>query len=389
MVKRRFHIATEEEMREGRVTDVYFKRACAAIKARDADKEVVGEVRTRSLPDDLPWAVLVGIEEVANLLEGLGIQVWSLPEGTLFRAGDPVLTIKGPYTAFGHFETAFLGLICQASGIGTRAARCRLAAGDRALLSFGARRMHPALAPMIERACYIGGCDGVSTIAAADVMGISPTGTMPHALILILGDTLEAAWAFDEAVPPEVKRIVLIDTFKDEKFETLRVAEAMGDTLFGVRFDTPSSRRGDLYDLMEETRWELDLRGYDWVRFFASGGLNEYNIPDLNPLCDGYGVGTSLSNARTINFAFDIVEIEGKPFTKRGKKSGGKFLARCPACGASEVVYWKREPGDCECGEKREFLNEPLIEDGETVADLPSATEIRDYVLEQIEGLSL
>ena len=389
MTKRRFHIATEEELCGGKVSDVYFERTREALGERDADKMVVGEVRTRSLPDDLPWGVLAGVEEVANLLEGLDIQVWSLPEGTVFRAGDPVLTIKGPYTAFGHFETAFLGLLCQASGIATRSARCRLAAGDRTLLSFGARRMHPAIAPMIERACYVGGCDGVSTIAAADVMGIEPTGTMPHALILILGDTLEAAWAFDEAMPPEVKRIVLIDTFEDEKFETLRVAEAMDDKLFGVRFDTPSSRRGDLYDLMEETRWELDIRGYESVKFFSSGGLDEYNIPDLNPICDGYGVGTSLSNARTINFAFDIVEIEGKPFTKRGKKSGGKFLARCPTCGASEVLYWKRDPGRCECGEEREFLNECLIEDGKIVADLPSATEIRDYVLEQIEGLSL
>ncbi|MEA3407307.1 MAG: nicotinate phosphoribosyltransferase [Chloroflexota bacterium] len=389
MTKRRFHIATEDEIRGGQVTDIYFERARAAIRARDADKVVVGEVRARNLPGDLPWAVLTGIEEVANLLEGLDIQVWSLPEGTVFRAGDPVLTIKGPYTAFGHFETAFLGLMCQASGIATRAARCRLAAGDRILLSFGARRMHPALAPMIERACYVGGCDGVSTVAAADVMGIEPTGTMPHALILILGDTLEAARAFDEVVPPEVTRIVLIDTFKDEKFEALRLAEAMGDALFGVRFDTPSSRRGDLYDLMEETRWELDIRGYESVKFFASGGLDEYNIPRLNPICDGYGVGTSLSNAPTINFAFDIVEIEGEPFTKRGKKGGGKFLARCPACGASEVVYWKRDPGRCACGEEREFLNERLIEDGRIVADLPSATDIREYVLEQLKGLSL
>jgi nicotinate phosphoribosyltransferase len=389
MTKHKFHIATEEELCGGKVTDVYFERTREALTERDMDKMVVGEVRTRSLPGDLPWGVLAGVEEVANLLEGVDIQVWSLPEGTVFRAGDPVLTIKGPYTTFGHFETAFLGLMCQASGIATRAARCRLAAEDRTLLSFGARRMHPAIAPMIERACYVGGCDGVSSIAAADLMGIEPTGTMPHALILILGDTLEAARAFDEAVPPEVQRIVLIDTFEDEKFETLRVAEAMGDKLFGVRFDTPSSRRGDLYDLMEETRWELDIRGYESVKFFASGGLDEYNIPGLNPICDGYGVGTSLSNARTINFAFDIVEIEGEPFTKRGKKGGGKFLARCPACNASEVVYWRREPGRCECGEEREFLNECLIENGKIVTDLPSATEIRDYVLEQLEGLSL
>ena len=280
-------------------------------------------------------------------------------------------------------------MMCQASGVATKAARCRIAAEDRTVLSFGARRMHPALAPMIERACYVGGCDGVSTVLAAEIMGIPPTGTMPHALVLMLGDTLDAAWAFDQVVPPEVMRIVLIDTFADEKFETLRIAEAMGEKLFGVRFDTPSSRRGDLVELMREVRWELDLRGHQEVKLFASGGLDEESILELNPVCDGYGVGTSLANAPTVNFAFDIVEIEGVPVAKRGKRSGGKFLARCPACGLTEVVYWKDRPGRCACGSDRQSVSQLLIDGGRIVADAPSASELRAYVLGQLDGVTL
>src|SRR5437867_8571773 len=34
--------------------------------------------------------------------------------------------------------------------------------GTKTILSFGIRRAHPALAPMIDRACYIGGLDAVS-----------------------------------------------------------------------------------------------------------------------------------------------------------------------------------------------------------------------------------
>lgn len=386
---RRFHIATEEELHAGRVTDIYFERAREAIRARDADKVVVGEMRTLTLPEGWEWAVLAGVEEVVRLLEGLEISVWTLPEGTVFYPREPVLTIEGPYTAFGHMETEILGMICQASGIATRAARCRLAAGPRTLLSFGARRMHPAIAPMIERACYIGGCDGVSTVLAAEMIGLRPSGTMPHALILLFGDTLEAARAFDEVLGPEVKRIILIDTFLDEKFEALRVAEEMGERLDGVRFDTPSSRRGDLRELMEEVRWELDLRGFHKVKLFASGGLDERTIQELNPVCDGYGVGTWLANAPTINFAFDLVEVGGKPLAKRGKRSGGKFIARCPACGSREVIYWKKEPGRCHCGREREFLNRPLIVQGRVVAELPRAELIREYVLAQLEGLKL
>ncbi len=389
MSPRRFHIATEDEIASGIVTDVYFQRTEAALRARHADKRVVGEMRVTGLPEGWPWGVLAGVEEAVHLSDGLTVNVWMPPEGTVFHAGEPVLTVEGDYAAFGRFETIFLGLMCQASGIATRAARCRIAAGDRVLLSFGARRMHPAIAPMIERACYIGGCDGVSTILAADVIGIPPTGTMPHALVLLFGDTVEAAWAFHEAVDPAVSRIVLIDTFNDEKFEALRVAEAMGKELYGVRFDTPGSRRGNLRQILAETRWELDLRGYQHVKLYASGGLDEYSIADLNPVCDGYGVGTSLASAPTINFAFDLVEIEGVPMAKRGKESGAKFVAHCPACGRREVIYWKHEPGRCRCGAERIVLNQLVVEEGRIVANLPTATEIRAYVLDQLRGLTL
>lgn len=387
--KRRFHIATETELREGRVTDVYFERARSAIQARNADKVVVAEVRAKSLPNKWEWAVLAGVEEVARLLEGLDVRAWSLPEGALFHAGEPVLILEGAYTVFGHLETEILGMLCQASGVATKAARCRVAAGTRTVLSFGARRMHPAVAPVIERACYIGGCDGVSTLLAAEVIGIPPSGTMPHALILLLGDTVEAAWAFDQVAAPEVPRIVLIDTFLDEKFEAIRVAEALREKLYGIRFDTPASRRGDLRQLMEEVRWELDLRGFQHVKLFASGGLDEYSILELNPICDGYGVGTSLANAPTINLALDLVEVGGELLAKRGKESGGKFVAACPACGARKVVYWKHDPGVCECGQPRQFLNTLLIDRGRLAVELPSTPQIRQAVLAQLAKVSL
>jgi nicotinate phosphoribosyltransferase len=389
MDRRKFSVATEQEISEGRVTDVYFQRAQQAIRARGADKLVVGEVRCKRLPEGWPWGVLVGVEEVARLLDGRDVRVWALPEGTVFRPGDPVLTVEGRYSAFGALETEFLGMLCQATGVASKAARCRLAAGRRTLLSFGARRMHPALAPMIERAAYVGGCDGVSTVLAAEMLGIPPSGTMPHALVLLLGDTLDAARAFDEVTEPGAKRIVLIDTLNDEKFEALRLAEALGSKLDGVRFDTPASRRGNLGDLLREVRWELDLRGYAQVRFYASGGLDEEDLLQLNPVCDGYGVGTAISNARTVNFGFDLVEIDGKPYAKRGKESGGKFVARCLACGQAEVIPWMRPAGRCTCGGEREIQNRPLLDQGRIVAELPAAGVIRERVLAQLESLGL
>lgn len=52
-------------------------------------------------------------------------------------------------------------------------------------------------------------------------------------MILIIGDTVKAAQAYNELMPADASRTVLVDTFKDEAEETLRVAEALGDDLMG------------------------------------------------------------------------------------------------------------------------------------------------------------
>src|SRR3970040_2681655 len=107
---------------------------------------------------------------------------------------------------------------------------------------------------------------------------------MPHALILVLGDTVEAIKAFDEVLNKKVKRVALLDTFNDEKFEPLRVAESMNGKLYAVRLDTPASRRGNFYRIFEEVRWELDLRGFKDVKLFASGGVVEKKGKGNKPL---------------------------------------------------------------------------------------------------------
>ena len=376
-------IATPEDFKSGRLTDVYFERTVQVLKAAGIRKHVVMEVRTTHLPRNYDWAIFVGVEEVLRLLEGFPVDVDGLEEGSVFFAGEPVLRISGEYTEFGVYETAVLGMLCQASGVATKAARCKKAAGHRLVLSFGARRMHPAIAPMIDRAAYIGGCDGVAVTLSAELLGIQPSGTMPHALILLVGDTVEALQWFDRVIDPSVPRVALIDTFNDEKFEAIRCAEALGERLTAVRFDTPSSRRGDMVELLREVRWELDIRGYKHVKLFVSGGLDEYEILQLNEVADAYGVGTAISNAPTINFAMDIVEIEGKPIAKRGKMAGAKDIWRCENCLHGVVTLTERSPeGDCpQCGSKLVKVTKPLMRNGRIIVDLPSTQELRERVL--------
>ena len=89
--------------------------------------------------------------------------------------------------------------------------------------------MHPGLTPLIGRAAYIGVLDGVSSLAAAKLLKVRPTGTMPHALIIVYGDQVKAWKAFDEVVSHDVPRIALVDTYYDEKVEAVMAAEALGD----------------------------------------------------------------------------------------------------------------------------------------------------------------
>jgi nicotinate phosphoribosyltransferase len=384
-----FHLAAQDDIKSGGVTDVYFNRTVQILRARGIRKHAKAEVRLKSLPADWSWGILAGLEEVARLLEGVPVTVTAMDEGTVFGPYQPVLTIEGVYVDWAEYETALLGLLCQASGIATKAARCKKAAGDRQVISFGARRMHPGIAPMIERNAFIGGCDGVAVTRAAELIEADPMGTIPHSLVLMVGDTVEALRAFHEVVDPKVRRVALIDTLQDEKFEAIRVAEALGRDLYAVRLDTPSSRRGDFYRILEEVRWELDYRGFEHVKLIASGGIDEYQMPRLNPLVDAYGVGTAIANAPVLNFALDIMEIEGRPMAKRGKRSGSKLVYRCRSCWQTVVVPAHKPPPRCACGGDSDALLKPLVERGRIARDLPPPRTLREHVLEQLRRVEL
>ena len=325
---RRFNSATDAEILKADVADSYFHRTMQILRARGLEDTPVHAELAYKTSDPGDWFVVAGLDEVAFLLEDVDVDARAVPEGTICRPQEPVLTLTGPYGAFAEHETAILGLLCQASGVATGAARCRLAAGEKPVVSFGARRMHPAVTPMIERSAYLGGCDMVAVDLAVDRLGIPATGTTPHTLVLIIGSTAEAARAFDEVIESEVPRTIIIDTFDDEKFGALMAARAIPDSIYAIRMDTPGNRRGDFKDLMREVRWELDRNGFGHVKIFASGGIDVDYILHLNPVCDAYGVGGAIADAPMVDFSLDIVEVNGEDRSKRGKRGGRKRLLK-------------------------------------------------------------
>ncbi|MBN1298066.1 MAG: nicotinate phosphoribosyltransferase [Actinobacteria bacterium] len=383
-----FFTSKDEDIKSGRTTDVYFERTEEILKKLNKNPYVAVEVYLKKFPQNYSWGVLCGIEECIRLLEGIpSLNMNCMPEGTLFKEEQPVMAIEGKYLEFARLETPVLGFLCQSSGIATKAARCKIAAEGKTVFNFGARRAHPAITPMVERSAYIAGLDGVSTLAGAEVINQSAVGTMPHALILIIGDTVQAAKAFDSIIKKDVKRVSLIDTLGDEKFEAIRVCQELGHAIYALRLDTPGSRRGNFGQILSEIRWELDIRGFSDVKLMVSGGLDEEEIFSLRDAADSFGIGTAISGARVLDFSLDIVEIEGRKISKRGKMSGSKKTIRCSRCFDDKVVL-KNEQAEkhiCQkCGSQYMELFKNYIKEGKIIIDPPSPSEIRENVLSQL-----
>ncbi|MGC8972393.1 MAG: nicotinate phosphoribosyltransferase [bacterium] len=314
---RRLFSASEEEILRRKTSDIYFERTYRVLDSIGLlNTPVVGEIFTRKR------AYLGGVREVLNLLEGKKLRIYSLEEGEYIEEKEVVMRIEGPYGEFGIYETAILGILASSTGWVTAARECKEASKGKPVLSFGARHVHPAVASVMDRAAIIGGVDGVSSILGAELVGIIPSGTMPHSLILIIGDTVEAARAFHKA-HPNIPLVVLVDTFKDEAEEAIRVAREFGKTLYGIRLDTPGERGGVTPELVREVKARLIQEGFEHVKIFVSGGLNPERIKLLSEAgADVFGVGSYISGASPIDMTLDLKVVKGKPIAKRGRIPG-------------------------------------------------------------------
>jgi nicotinate phosphoribosyltransferase len=312
----------------GETADVYFERARRILAAEGLDPVVSMEIFGRE------EGILCGAAEALAYLRqilgpGKGLDpapvVESLSDGDAIARKEVVMRITARYSSFGLYETAILGILSQSTGWATAARRIVDAAAPIPVIGFGARHVHPSVADQMDYASVVGGCVGASTPAGARLAGLAPTGTMPHALIIIFGDTVRAAEAFDRHIDPGVPRIVLVDTFRDEAEEALRVADALGDRLWGVRLDTPSERGRVTADLVKEVRARLDQAGHPRVKIVVSGGLDIDRIAyfkESGAPVDSFAVGSAISDASPIDFTGDLKEIDGQPVAKRGRIPG-------------------------------------------------------------------
>jgi nicotinate phosphoribosyltransferase len=325
-----------EQIKQGHYTDTYFVRAREVVR-NDKRTPVVTMQFTGK---NEGW--LSGIDESMALLklcadDWNALTVNALYEGDRYEAWDTVLTIEGPYEAFGHLETLCLGALSRRTKICTNAKRLCEIADSKPVMFFGARDDVLWNQPGDGFAAMVGGVKMVSTEAQASLFGGKAVGTIPHALIAAFGgDTVKASKRFAEAFP-DVEVIALVDYDNDAVKTSLDVARALEERLWGVRLDTSENMvdksvismmggfkpTGVNAPLVWNVRNALDNEGYGDVKIIASGGFTAARIAafaEEGVPVDAYGVGAALFEGQ-FDFTADIVVVNGKAESKAGRKA--------------------------------------------------------------------
>ncbi|MGH7591471.1 MAG: quinolinate phosphoribosyl transferase [Gemmatimonadales bacterium] len=325
-----------DKMRAGYYSDKYFVRAREILLADGARPRVTMQVFGKSS------AYLGGIDEAVAILklcavEWPSLKVHALHEGDEVEPWETVMLIEGPYDAFAHLETLYLGVLSRRTRVGTNTRRVVDAARPREVMFFPARHDHWLVQTGDGYAAHVAGAIGVSTDAQASWWGSEGVGTVPHALIAAYGgDTVLATQKFAEYIPASVQVVTLADFENDCVRTSLECARALGDRLYGVRLDTSEmlvdrslwnamgrfKPNGVNPQLVRNVRQALDREGFREVRIIVSGGFTVEKIREFEALkvpVDAYGVGSSLFQGR-FDFTADVVLREGKPCAKVGRE---------------------------------------------------------------------
>ncbi len=350
-----------ETINEAYVSDKYqYTMGKSYLDCGKQDEIAVFNLFYRKAPENNNWAVVSGTEEVIEMVLKLGSEpesfyerflpgeeykefrkylstmkftgdVYAMREGEIVFPNQPVVTVVAPLIEAQVLETPMLCILNHQMAVATKASRvCR--ATDRPVSEFGSRRAHgPWAAVYGGKAAQIAGCASSSNILTGAFNGVPSTGTMAHSFITSYGSTVEGEHkAFSDYIRTHRGEniILLIDTY-----DTLRCGvknairsfreNGIDDSYapgYGVRLDS-----GDLAYLSQEVRRILDEHGMTRCKIFATNGLDEYLITDLErqgAKIDSYGVGDAIATSKAapcFGNVYKLVQIGGQPVLKRSE----------------------------------------------------------------------
>jgi len=334
----------------GLLTDLYELTMAAGYLQTGLDAEATFELFVRHLPARRNYLIVAGLEEALNYLERVQFtpdeidflrrhpafrhvearsfemlakfrftgDVWAMPEGTLVFPGEPIMRVTAHIAPAQIVETYLLAAIHFQTMIASKAARVVAAARGRQVIEFGTRRAHGIAAGVLAaRAAYLAGCTGTSNAYAGHVFGIPTFGTQAHSWIMAHDDEQVAFDRFLDVFPETAT--LLVDTYNVRR--AIEKIISLGRKPAGIRLDSGN--------LVEDSRWarrRLDRVGWQEVKIFASGDLDEYRIAKLlrrGAIVDGFGVGTALatsSDAPNLGVIYKLVEVRQGGRTRTAAK---------------------------------------------------------------------
>ena len=329
-------------------TDLYELNMAVSYLRRSMTRTATFSLFVRKLPPSRGFLVAAGLEPALAVLEDfhfapedldhlrgeLGFSaadadalaalrftgdVWAIPEGRVVYAGEPLLEVTAPLPEGQLVETMLLNQMTFHTTIASKAARCRLAAGDRDVVDFSFRRTQgPEAADAVARDSAIAGFGATSNVAAARVYGLRAAGTMAHSYVEAFPSEADAFRAFAADFPHRT-------TFLVDTYDTLDGVRTAIEVIRELRLEPPLGIRldsGDLRALSGQARRILDDAGLPHVRIFVSGGLDELDIDALvgsGAPVDAFGVGTRMgvsADAPYLDTAYKLAEYDGRPVMK-------------------------------------------------------------------------
>ncbi|MCE5263385.1 MAG: nicotinate phosphoribosyltransferase [Deltaproteobacteria bacterium] len=404
------------------LTDLYQLTMWEAYLSEGMEETAAFEFYVRDLPAQRGFLIASGLESLLSFLENLSFSageiayldgtgrfsrklldrlaafrftgdLYSLPEGTAFFASEPLIRVVAPIGQAQLVETRAINLLHFETLIATKAARCMLASGGRAMLvDFGLRRAHGAEAGLLAaRASRIAGFAGTATVLAGAQYGIPVFGTMAHSYIEAHDNEEEAFIAYARANRDNVT--LLIDTYDPLRGARRAAAAAKKLAAEGIRTRAVRLDSGDILSLSKEVRALLDREGLGEVQIFVSGNIDEREIRRLlagGAPIDGFGVGTKLDtseDAPYLECAYKLVEYAGRPRLKTstgkatlpGRKQVFRRMKGCVMSGDT-IALDGETPGG-------EPLLRKVMENGRRLEKALDLAAIARYTGEQLQAL--
>jgi len=307
------------------------------------NKKAVFELYFRKLPFGNGYAIFAGLErmldylrnfrfsesDIAYLREEVGYKedfieylkdirftgdMYSMVEGELVFANEPIVRIEAPLVEAQLIETALLNIVNYQTLIATKASRIKQIIKNEVAMEFGTRRAQEMDAAIWgTRAAFIGGFASTSNVRAGKLFNIPVSGTHAHALVQAYKNDYDA---FHSYAKRHIDCVFLVDTYNTLKSgvpTAIKVAKELGDQInfIGIRLDS-----GDIAFLSKEARRMLDAAGFHDAKIIVSNDLDEYTILNLKAQgakVDVWGIGTKLITAYdqpALGAVYKMVAIE-------------------------------------------------------------------------------